>query len=159
MKLTLLSLLMLTLIYTTQGQNLKTTSDPAKIYLMEPERSQLKPGSTTSEKYFQLGEMSGQAIFIVSEGEKANPMIYSKMEAESAKAGMDIYFSRMGMYIIAVDANNFLSLYPSPAEPLGKVKWSKFMFSNFFSTDKAKAQGKTKQQLEQEAIAVSEKVL
>jgi hypothetical protein len=121
-----------------------TTKGGATYYLMEAERGKTKV-------QLEEGENNGTKIIAI------NGAMYTYQDEPSATLGKKIYFTTAGIYVIEYDDNSWVSVMPT--KQLGKAPWDKFAFSNFYSTDAAKAKGMTKAKVEAYAIKLSKQIL
>ena len=113
-------------------------------YLMEAERGKTKV-------QLEEGENNGTKIVAI------NGAMYTYQDEPSATLGKKIYFNTAGLYVMQYDDNSWVSVMPT--KQLGKAPWDKFGFSNFYSSDAAKAKGMTKAKAEAYAIKLSKEIL
>lgn len=126
------------------GNTAITAKGGSTIYLMEAER-----GNTKLQ--LEEGENNGTKILAI------NGAMYTWQDEPSATLGKKIYFSTAGLYVMEYDANSWVSVMPD--NQLGKAEFTKFMFSNFYSTDAAKAKSMSKAKVEEYAIGLSKQIM
>ncbi|TXB65130.1 hypothetical protein FRY74_06800 [Vicingus serpentipes] len=114
------------------------------IHLMEAER-----GNTKLQ--LEEGENNGRKILAI------NGAMYTWQDEPSATLGKKIYFSTAGLYVMEYDANSWVSVMPD--KQLGKGEFTKFMFSNFYSSDAAKVKTMTKAKVEAYASDLSKQIM
>jgi len=136
---------------TTNQANTATTSSSTgaksgntTYHLMEAERGKTKV-------QLEEGENNGTKIMAI------NGAMYTYQDEPSSTLGKKIYFNTAGLYVMEYDDNSWVSVMPD--KPLGKFEFTKFMFSNFYSADAAKAKAMTKAKVEAYATDLSKKIL
>jgi len=99
------------------------------VYLLAtPERS---AAGQTKKLQVELGEMNGQQ-YLATQACPRCPGAGFKMQDEATKElGRPVFFNSMGIYIIAYDANTFVSVMADG--PLGKKEWSTIAYANVYS--------------------------
>ena len=120
-------------------------SGSSTYYLMEAER-----GGVTKVK-LEEGENNGTKIMAI------NGAMYTYQDEPSSTLGIKVYYTSAGLYVIQHDDNSWVSVMPG--KELGREVFDKFGFSNFYSTDAAKAKEMTKVKVEAYAIEMSKKML
>lgn len=125
-----------------KAQNSKPTKGlGGKYYLMDAERA--SRGETTKTKYFEFGEHNGVQLLAVAACEKCMPAVYTYKPEESEEINRLVFFNKVGLIIIQFDKDSFVMIMPNP----NSDNWLDFMFSNFYSKSKTKAEQMTQQKL------------
>jgi len=128
-----------------KAKNTTNTSGSGTTYhLMEAERGKTKV-------QLEEGENNGTKIVAI------NGAMYTYQNEPSSTLGKKIYFTTAGIYVMEYDDNSWVSVMPD--KQLGKAPFSKFAFSNFYSTDAAKVKTMTKAKVEAYATDLSNKIL
>ena len=110
-----------------------------KYYLMAAEKG--IGSKMTKEKLFQYTKWGNDKILIVAACEKCSPAIYKYNKEYSDDFGVSVFYNGAG-FMISYDDESFVMMVSNR-----NSNDSGFTYSNFYSKNKAKADGMTKQKI------------
>ena len=96
--------------------------------LAQPERS---AAGQTQKLTIEYGEMNGQTVLVTASCPKCPAAGYRLLETESKELGRPIFFNSSGIYVMAYDANTFVSVMADGQ--LGKKIWQKLVYANVYN--------------------------
>ena len=96
--------------------------------LAQPERSAAGP---TQKLTIEYGEMNGQTVLVTASCPKCPAAGYRLLETESKELGRPVFFNSSGIYVMAYDANTFVSVMADGQ--LGKKIWQKVVYANVYN--------------------------
>ncbi|WP_417559190.1 hypothetical protein [Mesoflavibacter zeaxanthinifaciens] len=128
--------------FTLKAQDSKPTEAINGTYhLMDAERA--SQGKTTKIKFFEFGELNSKEVLAIAACEKCIPAIYTYKPEESKEIDRFVFFNSAGLYVIQYDNESFVMIMPNP----NGEDWLDFMFSNFYSKNKTKAEQMTQEKI------------
>lgn len=127
-----------------------TEANNGTYHLLEEERGM--GNKKTKTKIFQYGALGETKVLAVAACGRCSPALYKYLEEESKTLGRSIFYNKIGLYFIAYDVNSFVIIMPTNKKD---KNWSDFTFSNFYSKDKSKVEGMTKQKIKDFIIKIS----
>jgi len=99
------------------------------IYLLAtPERS---AAGQTQKLQVEYGEMNGQKMMATKACPRCPGAGFKMLDEPTKELGRPVFFNSMGIYIIAYDANTFVSIMADGE--LGKKVWSTIAYANVYS--------------------------
>lgn len=107
----------------------------------------------TFTKLFQYGKWGEDYVMAVAACSKCMPAIYKYHKEYSDDMKTAVFFNDVGLFLIAYDTESFVMMMPSKKEG---ATWSDFSFSNFYSKNKMKVTGMSKQKIKEYIISISE---
>ncbi|WP_205410288.1 hypothetical protein [Aquimarina longa] len=123
------------------------------VHLLEPSRDGQK------QQILQIGENNGVKILAMASCKRCVPAAFVH-NLEASKASGKLIYGGSGIYVIPYDENSYVAVAPqTPAVAIGEGIWETFLYANFFSTDKAKVAGMTKNKVEAWAINFSKQIM
>ena len=123
------------------------------VHLLEPSRDGKK------QQILQIGENNGVKLLAMASCKQCMPAVYTHNPEASKASGKTIY-GTSGIYVIPYDDNSYVSVAPkTPVVAIGEGIWETFLYANFFSADKAKVVGMTKNKVEAWAINFSKQIM
>jgi hypothetical protein len=144
MKLTLKIILFLfTIQLSTQNTNL-TASINGTYHLLEAER-----GVTT--KLFEFGEHNGEPLLLIAACKQCIPGSYTQQKEASEELGRAVFYNTAGLYVFQYDVESFVMIMIDPKAE----NWTDFYFSNFYSKNKLKVAGMSKEKIKEFIIKIS----
>jgi len=96
--------------------------------LAQPERSAAGP---TQQLTIEYGEMNGQTVLVTASCPKCPAAGYRLLETETKELGRPVFFNSSGIYVMAYDANTFVSVMADGQ--LGKKIWQTLVYANVYS--------------------------
>ena len=124
------SILACSLIMFIPAQALELTPSGVNgIYLLAtPERS---AAGQTQKLQVEYGEMNGQKMMATKACPRCPGAGFKMLDEPTKELGRPVFFNSMGIYIIAYDANTFVSIMADGE--LGKKVWSTIAYANVYS--------------------------
>ncbi|MAX70857.1 MAG: hypothetical protein CMC76_07100 [Flavobacteriaceae bacterium] len=141
MKYIILTILMCFSIVIKAQNSEPSTTFNGKYHLMDAERA--SRGETTKIKYFEFGEHNGLQLLAVAACEKCMSAVYTYKPEESKEIERLVFFNKVGLIMIQYDKESFVMIMPNP----NSDNWLDFMFSNFYSKSKTKAEQMTQEKI------------
>lgn len=120
--------------------------------LAQPERS---AAGQTQQLQVEYGVMNGQTVLVTASCPKCPAAGYRLLETESKELGRPVFFNSLGIYILAYDANTFVSVMADGQ--LGKKIWQNLAYANVYN--KQGTQGITLEAAKQFVIAESTRLM
>ena len=107
----------------------------------------------TKTKIFEYGKFGEDYVLAVAACQKCMPAIYKYKEEYSKDLKTAVFYNDIGLYLIAYDDESFVMMMPSKKEG---VEWTDFVFSNFYSKNKAKVAAMSQEKIKAYIIKISE---